>query len=175
MEIELKILDKKFYKERDLPTYATDGSGAIDLIATETVILYPQEIKTIHTGIAISMVRNHYSMYDDPSRSIAAIILPRSSTGRSGLMLSNTIGLIDQDYQGELLVSAWNRNNASATLWNIHECRDVIEIEKGERFAQLMFVPIFTPQFSVVENFTNTTERGDGGFGSTGLAGKIKC
>lgn len=172
MEIELKILDKKFYKEYSLPEYATPGSSAIDLIATENVVLYPQEIKTIHTGIAISMYNN---MHGSNNTNMAALIFPRSSIGRKGLMLSNTIGLIDQDYQGEILVSAWNRNSSQITLWNMNEDCNFIEIKKGDRFAQLMFVPIYEPNIKLVSEFTHKTERGAGGFGSTGVAGKIKC
>jgi dUTP pyrophosphatase len=166
MKIELKILDKELYNEK-LPNYATEGSAAIDLIAAEDVVLNPGECRMIHTGIAIHIdsFRNYletlWPMY------YAGAILPRSGLGhRSGLILGNTIGLIDGDYQGEILVSAWNRN-AYDYARNYYP-QDKVFITRGDRFAQLMFIPIVKPDFTIVYEFTNKTERGSGGYGSTG-------
>lgn len=110
------------------------------------VRLYPGSTKLISTGIAVHIA--------DPG--IAAIILPRSGLGTSGLVLANTVGLIDADYQGPIIVAAWNRSNHP------------IDITPGHKFAQMVFVPIIRPEFEVVSDFSVRTLRGSGGFGSTG-------
>lgn len=165
MEIEVKVLNKEIYKD-GLPGYATDGSAAIDLISPETFSLRPRESKKVFTGLAIhigSTVRSmwgffgHYSNYD---ANIAALVLPRSGLGSKGLVLANVVGLIDEDYQGELIVNC---------LYDNRDWRDCnITIHEGDRFAQLMFLPIVKPVFKVVDEFTDSTDRGTGGFNSTG-------
>jgi dUTP pyrophosphatase len=178
MDIELKILNKKFYSS-NLPTYATAGSAAIDLVCTNDVTLYPGETKMIATGLAIH-IGSAYP-YCGQSSVVAGLIIPRSGLGSKGLVLANTIGLIDEDYQNELMVNALNRNKSeiykdysdSRTdefgTYGVRRIeQNVIEIKAGDRFAQLMFVPIIKPQFKVVDEFSTTTARAGGGFGSTG-------
>lgn len=146
--IDLKILDPRLGHAIPLPTYATDGSAGLDLRAClkENVMLLPGETILIPTGMAIHI--------NDPE--LAAIIVPRSGLGhKHGIVLGNLVGLIDSDYQGELLVSCWNRGQSSFL------------IEVGTRIAQLMFVPVKRVGFKVVEAF-DQTQRGLGGFGSTG-------
>ena len=146
--IEVKILNKK----AKLPEYSTEGSAAVDLIACidRPMEIAPNQVRLIGTGLAISMQK--------VPELCASLILPRSGKGhKEGKVLGNLVGLIDEDYHGELMVSLWNRNE------------DVyVTIEPGERFAQLMFVPIIRANFKEVQEFSSTTERGIGGFGSTG-------
>lgn len=147
-KIKLKILNNKIGKEIPLPAYATDGSAGLDLRACidQEKVLAPGETFLIPTGIAIHIA--------DPE--LAAIILPRSGLGhKNGIVLGNLVGLIDSDYQGELMVSCWNRSTTPFT------------IEVGARIAQLMFVPVMRCAFEIVESFEETL-RGVGGFGHTG-------
>lgn len=144
MQIELKRL----HEDAIIPSYATPGSAAVDLSCIEGVTIHPGETTTITTGIAIHIANPNY----------AAIILPRSGLGKRGLILANTIGLIDSDYQGELLVQVWNRD--------VEGC---IILQKHERFAQLMIIPIVKPLWNVVESFSQTTDRNTQGWGSTGV------
>ncbi len=185
MQIELKILNKELYGldyrldslyEQYLPSYATSGSAAIDLICTEDITIYPGETKQIHTGIAI-----HIGSYTDtPMKAYrehwdyAGLIIPRSGLGTKGLILANTVGLIDSDYQGELLVQAWNRLPCLDVQFR-QDSYDVmkseynkIEIDPGDRFAQLVIVPIARATWKLVDEFTSITDRGAGGFGHTG-------
>lgn len=144
----MKVLDKRLGDTIPLPEYATDGSAGLDLRAClqEAVTLNPGETLLIPTGMAIYI--------EDPS--LAAMILPRSGLGhKHGVVLGNLVGLIDSDYQGELMVSCWNRGDTAFT------------IEIGERLAQLILVPVVQAQFKQVEEFT-ATERGAGGFGHSG-------
>lgn len=148
MKIELKILDKEVIKE--LPSYATEGSAAIDLRAciSESVFLKPGECKLVATGVAINIANPNY----------AAMILPRSGLGhKKGLVLGNGTGLIDSDYQGELMVSCFNRS------------QETIEIEPLMRFAQLVIVPVVQANFEIVEDFSQQSARATGGFGHTGV------
>ncbi|ALB02046.1 deoxyuridine 5'-triphosphate nucleotidohydrolase [Francisella persica ATCC VR-331] len=148
MKIELKFLDKEVIKE--LPRYETEGSAAIDLRAciSESVFLNPGECKLVATGIAINIANPNY----------AAMILPRSGLGhKKGLVLGNGTGLIDSDYQGEIIVSCFNR------------AQEVIEIEPLMRFAQLVIVPVIQASFEIVEEFSQQTARAAGGFGHTGV------
>lgn len=169
MKIEIKVLNKKFYGGRELPKYATAGSAALDLICTQDVTIGPDETTMIPTGLAIWVGSQTYITFR------AGLILPRSGLGHNeGLVLGNTIGLLDQDYQGELMVSAHNRNSNACWMLNgetgKYEQRVNpvnINIRAGERFAQLMFIPVIKTHWDVVEEFSATTERGDGGFGST--------
>ena len=147
--IELKILDPRIGTDFPLPQYATDGSAGIDLMAcTEQPLdLKPGHTELIPTGISIYIA--------DPS--LAAVILPRSGLGhKKGIVLGNLVGLIDSDYQGPLMVSAWNRSKESYC------------IQPGDRIAQLVFVPIVQVEFSIVNEF-ESSQRGEGGFGHTGI------
>ena len=146
--VQLKILDPRVGQEIPLPEPSTPGSAGVDLRACldETLELVPGACELIHTGLAIHL--------DDPS--LAALILPRSGLGhKHGIVLGNLVGLIDSDYQGELLISCWNRG---ATTF---------KIQPGERIAQLVVVPVSQVNFELVESFT-ASDRGAGGFGHTG-------
>ena len=146
MKIDLKILDARL--RANLPAYATAGSAGLDLRACldAPVTLGANAWQLVPTGIAIYL--------HDPG--YAALILPRSGLGhKHGIVLGNLVGLIDSDYQGQLMVSAWNRSDVPFT------------IEPMERIAQLMIVPVMQAQFNVVEEFVATV-RGQGGYGSTG-------
>ncbi|NJM10795.1 MAG: dUTP diphosphatase [Synechococcaceae cyanobacterium SM1_2_3] len=146
--IELKILDPRLGRDIPLPDYATAGSAGLDLRAclAEPLTVQPGATHLIPTGLAI-----HIS---DPG--LAALVLPRSGLGhKHGIVLGNLVGLIDSDYQGELLVSCWNRGSTEFT------------IAVGERIAQLLIVPVVQAAFSVVAEFT-PSERGAGGFGHSG-------
>lgn len=147
-DIQLKILDKRLGDSVPLPEYATPGSAGLDLRACidAPLTVQPGETVLINTGMAIHI--------DNPF--LAATILPRSGLGhKHGIVLGNLVGLIDSDYQGPLMVSCWNRGAKAYT------------IEPGERIAQLMIVPVVKAQFKVVEEF-QVSERGEGGFGSSG-------
>ncbi len=146
--IDIKILDPRVGKDFPLPAYATDGSAGMDLRAclTHAVILEPGQTELIGTGIAIHI--------GDPS--LAATLLPRSGLGhKHGIVLGNLVGLIDSDYQGELMVSVWNRGNTT------------FSIEPGERIAQMVIIPVVKVDFNIVSDFTET-DRGEGGFGHSG-------
>ncbi|MCF6219056.1 MAG: dUTP diphosphatase [Gammaproteobacteria bacterium] len=147
-KIELKILDPRIGNEFPLPNYATEGSAGMDLraILDQPLPIKPGETHLLPTGIAI-----HIS---DPS--LAAILLPRSGLGhKHGIVLGNLVGLIDSDYQGQLMVSCWNRGDKTFV------------VEPGERIAQMVIVPVIQPEFHIVEAFEESL-RGTGGFGSTG-------
>ncbi|ALB64593.1 Deoxyuridine 5'-triphosphate nucleotidohydrolase [Cronobacter condimenti 1330] len=147
-KIDVKILDPRVGEQFPLPTYATSGSAGLDLRACldESVELAPGATTLLPTGLAIHIA--------DPS--LAAVILPRSGLGhKHGVVLGNLVGLIDSDYQGQLMVSVWNRGQQSFT------------IEPGERIAQMVFVPVVQAEFNLVEEFT-ATDRGEGGFGHSG-------
>ncbi len=146
MNIDIKILDERM-RER-LPAYATPGSAGLDLRACldKAVELAPGQTELLPTGLAIHVA--------DPG--FAALILPRSGLGhKHGVVLGNLVGLIDSDYQGQLMVSCWNRGNKTFV------------VEPFERIAQLVLVPVIQARFNVVDDFAES-ERGDGGFGSTG-------
>ena len=146
--IELKVLDPRLGQELPLPEYATAGSAGLDLRAclTEPLTVHPGETHLIPTGLAIHIADS----------GLAALVLPRSGLGhKHGIVLGNLVGLIDSDYQGELLVSCWNRGHAPFT------------ITVGERIAQLILVPVVRAKFEVVAEFT-PSERGTGGFGHSG-------
>ncbi|MAZ66091.1 MAG: dUTP diphosphatase [Kangiellaceae bacterium] len=146
--IELKILDKRIGDIWPLPSYGTEGAAGLDLrvVADETITLGAGETTLLKTGIAIHI--------GEPN--LAAVILPRSGLGhKKGIVLGNLVGLIDSDYQGELMVSCWNRSP------------DSYQIQPGERIAQLVFVPVVQAEFSIVDDFEQS-HRGAGGFGHTG-------
>jgi dUTP pyrophosphatase len=146
MKIDLKILDPRIAGL--LPAYATAGSAGLDLRACldEPLVLEPGVTALVPTGMAIHVADAGY----------AAVILPRSGLGhKHGIVLGNLVGLIDSDYQGQLMISTWNRGQAAFTL------------NPMERLAQLVVVPVMRVEFNVVESF-DASERGAGGFGSTG-------
>jgi len=146
--VDLKILDERLGQSIPMPTYATEGSAGLDLRACleEALTIEPGETHLIPTGMAIHL--------DDPG--LAAMLLPRSGLGhKHGIVLGNLVGLIDSDYQGQLMVSVWNRGNTSFT------------VEIGERIAQMVIVPVIQPEFKIVNDF-DESDRGEGGFGSTG-------
>ena len=145
MKVELKILDEMAY-----PKYATPGSAGVDLKACyylpkDGISILPGRTFMFSTGIALHI--------KDPG--YAGMIIPRSSLGKKGIVLGNLVGLIDSDYQGEILVLLWNRGN------------EVVKIEYMDRIAQLVIVPVVQAQFEIVQEFEQS-QRGAGGFGSTG-------
>lgn len=147
--LQVKILNSRIGDDIPLPSYSTPGSAGMDLRACldESLNLAPAETSLIPTGIAIFVADPGY----------AALILPRSGLGhKHGIVLGNLVGLIDSDYQGELMISAWNRGASNFT------------IDPGDRIAQLVVVPVQQVEFSVVSEFLSTN-RGAGGFGSSGL------
>lgn len=146
MKVDLRILDERM--RAHLPQYATSGSAGLDLRACldRPLVLAGGACELLHTGLAIHLADPGY----------AALILPRSGLGhRHGIVLGNLVGLIDSDYQGELLISAWNRGAAPFT------------VEPMERIAQLVIVPVAQAEFRVVDEFA-LSGRGEAGYGSTG-------
>jgi dUTP pyrophosphatase len=146
--IQLRILDPRLGNQFPLPEYATAGSAGVDLRACldATLVVLPGTTVLVPTGIAIHVA--------DPG--LAAVILPRSGLGhKHGIVLGNLVGLIDSDYQGQLMVSCWNRGS------------EAFELEPGARLAQMVFVPVVQVRFEVVDEFRRT-DRGTGGFGHTG-------
>ncbi len=148
MKVDVKIIDQRLVNQ--LPAYATPGSAGLDLRACldAPLVLQPNAWQLVPTGIAIFLADPGY----------AALILPRSGLGhKHGIVLGNLVGLIDSDYQGQLMVSAWNRSEVAFT------------IEPMERIAQLVIVPVVQAKFNVVTDFP-ASQRGEGGYGSTGKA-----
>ncbi|MCH8551686.1 MAG: dUTP diphosphatase [Natronospirillum sp.] len=146
--LQIKILDERLGHSIPMPDYATAGSAGLDLRAClpEALTLEPGQTELIPTGLAIWVRDTGY----------AAMLLPRSGLGhKHGIVLGNLVGLIDSDYQGQLMVSCWNR---SATPFTV---------EVGERIAQMVLVPVSQPEFEIVDTFTQS-DRGAGGFGHTG-------
>ena len=146
LQVELKILDDRI--KEAMPAYATSGSAGLDLRACidEAITIQPGETTLIPTGMAIHLANPNY----------AAMILPRSGLGhKHGIVLGNLVGLIDSDYQGQLFVSCWNRSQTTFVM------------NPMERMAQLVIVPVIQADFKVVDEF-DASERGEGGFGSTG-------
>ena len=144
--LDVKILDERMRSQ--LPTYATPGSAGLDLRACidHPMVIEPGQTVLVPTGLAIHLADPGY----------AAVILPRSGLGhKHGIVLGNLVGLIDSDYQGQLMVSTWNRGSSAFTL------------NPMERLAQLVVVPVMQVQLNIVEEFADS-ERGNGGFGSTG-------
>lgn len=149
--VQVKLLNPKIGQDPNfpLPTRATDGSAGIDLRACidEPITIKAGETKLIGTGLSIYIADPNY----------AGIILPRSGLGhKHGIVLGNLVGLIDADYQGELMVSVWNRSTTDFVL------------HPAERMAQYMVVPVVRPSFEIVDEFSDVSERGAGGFGSSG-------
>jgi dUTP pyrophosphatase len=146
--LQVRILDARIGTEWPLPAYATGGSAGLDLRACIDVplVLEPGRTELVPTGLSIHL--------DDPG--LAAVLLPRSGLGhKHGVVLGNLVGLIDSDYQGPVMASMWNRGGTAFT------------IQPGERIAQMVVIPVVQVELEVVEAFT-TSERGAGGFGSSG-------
>ena len=148
INVELKVLDPRL-REWGLPEMATAGSAAFDLRAAceGPLWIQPGHSITVPTGIAVHI-------HDD---SVAMVLIPRSGQGSNGLVLGNLTGLVDSDFQGVVRVCLWNRKNDRA-----------IRVDPGDRIAQAMLVPVYEPDFHLVEEFSRETDRGTGGFGSTG-------
>lgn len=147
-KIQVKVLDSRIGGEYPLPHYATGGAAGMDLRACieAPVVLAPGESVLLPTGIAIHL--------DDPG--LAAVLLPRSGLGhKHGIVLGNLVGLIDSDYQGQVMVSCWNRG------------QDAFTVQPGERIAQMVVVPVVQAALEVVDEFA-PSQRGEGGFGHTG-------
>ncbi|MER8209897.1 dUTP diphosphatase [Acinetobacter baumannii] len=148
MKVQVKLLDPRLGKEWPLPSYATTGSAGLDLRACldEAIEIEPGQTVLVKTGMAIYIHDVNF----------AGLILPRSGLGhKHGIVLGNLVGLIDSDYQGELMVSVWNRGQTTFRL------------DPGERLAQYVLVPVVQAEFEQVEEFEETL-RGAGGFGHTG-------
>ncbi|WP_321349870.1 dUTP diphosphatase [Halopseudomonas oceani] len=146
--LQAKVMDPRLGAEWPLPAYATGGSAGLDLRAMldAPLALEPGQTELLPTGLAIHIA--------DPG--LAAMILPRSGMGhKHGIVLGNLVGLIDSDYQGQLMVSCWNRGNRAFT------------INPGERIAQLVLVPVLQAELQIVDSFDDS-QRGAGGFGHTG-------
>jgi dUTP pyrophosphatase len=151
LNVETKILNPVIGEAIVLPSYATEGSAAIDLRAClkEPISIQPGETVLIGSGIAINI--------KDPN--IVGIIVPRSGLGiKKGIVLANTIGVIDSDYQGEIKVGLFNRSRIQYT------------VKPGERICQMLFMPVVNATLKLVQEFSNATRRGSGGFGHTGRA-----
>ena len=149
LNIEIKILNSKIGKEIPLPEYKTSGSAGMDVRACleDDIILKPGKTEMIKLGFAMHI--------QDPN--VAALIFPRSGLGyKHGIVLGNLVGLIDSDYQGELMVPAWNRSE------------DDFKISSGDRIAQMVIAPVIQANFELVDEFEKT-ERGEKGFGSSGV------
>lgn len=149
VSVQLQVLDPRLHDQ--LPAYATPGSAGLDLRACldASITLAPGQVELIPTGVAMHLA----------DATLAAMILPRSGLGhKHGLVLGNLVGLIDSDYQGQLMVSAWNRGTQPFV------------IEPMARIAQLVVVPVVQVQWQQVQTFADQSTRGAGGYGSTGAA-----
>jgi dUTP pyrophosphatase len=147
-KLEVRVLDPRIGRDMELPRRATSGSAGLDLRACidAPLVLEPGKTELVPTGIAIHL--------RDPG--LAAMLLPRSGLGhKHGIVLGNLVGLIDSDYQGQVMVSMWNRGDTAFT------------ISPGDRIAQMVVVPVVQVEFELVEGFESSS-RGAGGFGSTG-------
>ena len=147
-KVQVRVLDERLGREWPMPTYATQGSAGLDMRAcvTAATVLAPGQVVLVPTGLSLYL--------GDPG--LAAVLLPRSGLGhKHGVVLGNLVGLIDSDYQGPLMVSVWNRGEHPFT------------IEPGERIAQMVVVPVVQVELDVVDTFV-ATDRGAGGFGSSG-------
>lgn len=145
--MKIRVVNESKYNPRDLlPTFATSGAAAIDLRVAECVKIPPSgQVRAARTGIKIELPDG-----------VCGLILPRSGLGSKGIVLANTVGLIDSDYRGEIVLML---KNAGSTMFHI---------EEGERAAQMMFLSVHRPEFELVSEL-GTTARGEGGFGSTGV------
>ena len=162
MNLEIRLLDARLEDDDLFPRYATPEAAAVDIRACNLngagflrgqFTLHPGERIKIGTGIALDL-----GSHGDENQHVAGLILPRSGLGARGITLGNAPGLLDADYQGEITLALWNSGEHEYILRPL------------DRLAQLLFVPILRPQLSVVSAFSRHTIRGDGGFGSTGVA-----
>ena len=144
-QIEIQFFDPRA-EERGVPQYTTEGSAGLDLRSCDTCQLLPGNSWSFPLGFGIHI--------NDPD--ICAMIMPRSGLGVKGILPANVLGLIDSDYQGELIVHLKNHSNAEYVVQN------------GDRIAQLVFMPVFQAEFTIVDDWSVNTDRGEGGFGSTG-------
>ena len=154
LDVKMKILDPRHGTDWPMPEYSTDGSAGIDLRAAldEPLILESGQCELIPTGLAVHVRDENY----------CAFLLPRSGLGhKHGIVLGNLVGLIDSDYQGQLLVSCWNRTHSEG------ETVQAYNINPGDRIAQMVFLPIARARLVVVDEF-HASDRGAGGFGHTG-------
>lgn len=150
MQIKIKILDERLGRDFPLPSYETAMSAGMDLRAMEDsdFILNPGEVRLVHTGFAMHIADHN----------VTALVVPRSGLGyKHGIVLSNLTGVIDADYQGPLMMPLWNHSN------------EPFEIKVGDRVAQMLFVPVIHADLQVTNSFDEESERGQKGFGSTGL------
>ncbi|HSH41561.1 MAG TPA: dUTP diphosphatase [Arenicellales bacterium] len=146
--VQLKILDPRIGRDYPLPDYATEGAAGVDLRACldGPLVIEPGQTHLVPSGIAVHM----------GDSGMAAVVLPRSGLGhKKGIVLGNLVGLIDSDYQGQVMISVWNRGGETVT------------VEPGDRIAQMVFVPVMRVSFELVEDF-QASARGAGGFGHTG-------
>lgn len=168
LEIEMKVLDKPLYDpesypnvamEDAMPHYHTNGACAVDLRASETITIPAHGVAKMGSGIAIwtaPFLDGEGSEMRDGHAAVASLIIPRSGSGSKGLVIGNLVGLIDEDYQGEIHMTLWNRTD------------DPITVTRGDRVAQMMFILAIKPNFHIVDEFSQSTARGEGGHGSTG-------
>ena len=151
MKLDTRVIDPRLGTEFPLPSYGSPGSAGLDLRAMidGQLILAPGQVELIPTGIAVHLGGN----------SFAAMLLPRSGIGhKHGIVLGNLVGLVDSDYQGQVMVSLWNRSD------------EPFRIAVGERIAQMIIVPVVQAELNIVHSFDDATERGANCFGSTGRA-----
>lgn len=161
MKIEVKLLDSELYSA-EAPTRATADSAAIDLRAAFDAEIKPGETLAMDTGIAIHLGAIYEGEPKPGDLSFAALVLPRSGLGsKQGLVLGNLVGLVDEDYQGPVTCYLWNRNE--------RETGKSVFVKRGDRIAQLVIVPVVKPAMTLVTEFTASTERGEKGFGSSGV------
>jgi dUTP pyrophosphatase len=149
LPVEVRVLDERLGREFPMPQYASAAAAGLDLLAcvAAPVVIAPGQTHLTGSGIAVCIGDANY----------VGLVAPRSGLGvKHGIVLANTVGVIDADYQGELMLPLFNRGNAAYTL------------QPGERVCQLLVVPVRHAEFRVVEEFSQTTARGGGGFGSTG-------
>ncbi len=149
LNIKIKILDKRLMEDFSLPNYETMMSAGMDLRAMvdKDFVLNPDEVRLVPTGFAMYIA--------DPN--VTALVVPRSGLGyKHGIVLSNLVGVIDADYQGQLMVPLWNHS------------KEPFNITVGDRIAQMLFIPVLHPAFEITEEFSNPSARGTEGFGSTG-------
>lgn len=153
LKVKTKILDQHLYTNNMLPFYGSKSAAAMDLRASikEKLVLYPGETKLVGTGVAMYLD----SAVEQVNGGLAALLLPRSGLGSRGIILGNTVGLIDSDYQGEIKAMLWNRSD------------EVQTIEPYERMVQLMIIEVKNVELDVVKDF-EASERGEGGFGNSG-------
>lgn len=150
LKVEIKILNPLLLSKIPLPRYTTEGAAGIDVRACidEPVVITAQETKIIPSGFAINI--------RDPN--IMGVLVPRSGLGiKQGIVLGNLVGIIDSDYQGEIKVGVWNRSQEEVVIY------------PSDRICQLIFMPIFRVEFDIVTEFSQTTDRGIGGIGHTGV------